>query len=577
MIQITKENFKAFKEFLAQDGIQYETSPSPDGSWFQLKEFATDQIFKINKDVFEILFQTSKYDPIIFGKDETERVVSIEIQENKVEIFQEMENGSIQSTFKDYKPWLLTPIKMSGSTTLEGRQWYKYYNEYNNVVEFQKAKSILRKKEVDYYTANDLKENYMLRKGLTYFKAMKPNEISVLSFDIETSGITRDSNSEVYLITNTYRNPKGQITRKTFNLFNYEFNQQNMIADWCKWVRNINPSIMLGHNIYTYDFPFLQHCYRADLPLGRDGSGMNIYNYPSEFRKDGSQTYQYNKIRIYGRELIDTMFLAIKYDSGRKYTSYGLKSIIKQEGLEKPGRVFIDAAQIKKYFNDTKNGNTEMWNKTVEYAENDSDDSLKLFDLMIPAVFYSNQSVPKSFQNMIETATGSQINSLLVRSYLQNNESIPLPTPTEHVEGGISFAIPGVYRNLIKVDLKSCYPSQILRFKLYDQKKDPKGLFYYVVKYFTEKRFEYKKLGKETKGPYYKDLDASAKIFINSAYGVCQTAGLNFNAPHIAARITEESRKLIDMALIWGSGKGVDYWKKLFNEKVGKEDQNENE
>lgn len=578
MIEITEEYLKEFKDFLDQPGLQFESIPSSDNSWFLLKAHNVGQEFKLAKDIYNKLYP--KYDTIIFGKDSTENIVSIECVEDKVILFKEVD-GLIEKEERDFSPFILTNKPMTKtSQLLEGKQFYKWKISCKDISEFKDIKNKFYKKRTDFYTANNLKENYMLQSGVTYFKGMQPKDISVLSFDIETSGLSFDDNSEVYLITNTYRN-KEQVIRKTFDIFDYNCRQQDMLEAWCDWVQEINPSIMLGHNIISYDLKFMDHVSKNGLKLGRDNSNLEFETRESEKRKDGSQSYKYFKAHIFGRELVDTFFLSLTYDIGRKYESYSLKQIIRQEGLEKQGRTFVDAGKIRNVFYKIISSNykdqsaLDEWKLIRAYAEDDSDDALKLFDLMIPALFYTNQAIPKSLQAMTETATGSQLNSLLIRGYLQDNKSIPKADKTDYVEGGISFAIPGIYRNLIKVDLKSCYPSQILRFKLYDKYKDPEGLFYYMVKYFTEKRFEYKKLGKQTGNVYYKDLDASAKVFINSAYGLCQTGGLQFNAPHIASKITLESRKLIDMALVWGSGKGVDYWKQLFLEKTGKETDDE--
>ncbi len=582
MIEIDGSQFNDFKQFLKQDGVEYYVTSQPEDSYYLIYT-NTNQEFKLPANLYKSI-TSNNYDPIIFGNDSTENVVNIDIKDDGQVILYKEVNGVLMSEIQEFRPWILTNRAITeDSQKLEGYQYYKWITEFESVDAWQKAKNQLRKKHHSdgfMYVANDLKENFMMRHGITYFKNMKPREISILSFDIESNGLVMNEDSKTFLISNTYR-CGDKVVKKLFDIFDYNCNDQDMIDAWCEWVSQLDPSFILGHNIVSYDLKWLNHCSRDGLKIGRDGSNLDFASYSSQFRKDGSQSYEYNKAILNGREVIDTFFLSIKYDLGRKYESYGLKQIIKQEGLEKEGRSFVDAGNIKNVYYRIIASNYKdrealtEWTKVCEYAKDDSEDALKLFDLMSPALFYSTQSVPKSFQNMVETATGSQINSLLVRSYLQYNKSIPKAYETDYVEGGISFAIPGIYRNLIKVDLKSCYPSQVLRFKLYDKQKDPEGLFYYMVKYFTEKRFEYKKLGKETGDVYYKDLDAAAKVFINSAYGLCQTGGLNFNAPEIAAKITYESRKLIDMALVWGSGKGVDYWKRLFLEKTGKETQDE--
>jgi DNA polymerase elongation subunit (family B) len=586
VIQIDQDSFQDFKQFLFQDGIQWFTSPSPNQDFYLVTVPSTEQTFKLDPALFKKLEDRASqdYDPIIFGRDNTENVVNIDVREDGTAVLYKEINGVLQSETREFRPWILTNRAITEeSYKLDGYQYYKWITEFETVDAWQKAKNVLRKKHHSdgfMYVANDLKENFMMRHGVTYFKNMKPSEISILSFDIETNGLVMNEDSKTFLISNTYR-CGDVVIKKLFDIFDYNCKDQDMIDAWCEWVNEMDPSFLLGHNILLYDIPWLNHCSKGGLKIGRDGSSLDFANYSSQFRKDGSQSYEYKKVMVNGREVLDTFFISVKYDIQRKYSSYSLKSIIKEEGLEKQGRSFVDASKIKEVYYRIISSNFKdadsmrEWESIRAYAVDDSDDSLKLFDLMCPALFYSTQSVPKSFQAMTESATGSQINSLLVRNYLQDNHSIPKATETDYVEGGISFAIPGLYRNMIKVDLKSAYPSQVLRFKLYDKQKDPKAYFYYMVKYFTEKRFEYKKLGKETGDVYYKDLDATGKVFINSAYGLCQTAGLNFNAPHIAAKITEETRKVIEMALVWGSGKGKEFWFKLFKEKVGKEEENE--
>jgi len=324
-----------------------------------------------------------------------------------------------------------------------------------------------------------------------------------------------------------------------------------MIIDWMTWVRTFNPSIICGHNIYSFDLNYLSKYLQVndyDLYLGRDGSPIRFETYESKFRVDGTRDLHYNKVRCYGRELIDTMFLAYKYDIGRKYESYGLKKIIAQENLEAKDRVFYDASQIRFKYKDAKE-----WELIKQYCLHDADDALKLFDLMSPPFFYMTQSVPKSFQSMIESASGSQINSMMVRSYLQEKHSIPKATPTESFEGAISFGNPGVYRNVFKVDVASLYPSIMIEYKVHSPAKDPNKNFLNLVQTFTERRLYHKGLAKTDK--YHDDMQASFKIFINSCYGFLGSTGLNFNMPDGAAFITKMGREILSKSIEWAEDK----------------------
>lgn len=494
---------------------------------------------------------------LIYGRNKTERIVSIEPEDDVLEIFIEDKDGKVTSTFAENSYWVLTPKKINNSfVQLKGNLHYKYARIFKNRGEFFKYKSYLKAKNEDFYAVGDAKEAIMLQRGYTYFKGMEVKDVSILSFDLETTGIAHDENSKVLLISTTYRNAKGEIKKKLFAYDEYS-SQGEMLNAFCIYVCYLNPSCIIGHNIFGFDLPYLQ--YVADkenvtLDLGRNGSKLKFDNYESKFRKDGSQFYHYKKVHCYGRELIDTMFLSIKYDATeRKFESYGLKSIIGQLKLEKPNRTFYDASKIKSNYT-----NPKEWVLIKDYCIDDADDALTLFDLMIAPFFYMTQSIAKSFQSVIEGATGSQINSIMCRAYFQQKHSLPKADESSSYEGAISFGIPGRYENVFKVDAKSMYPSIILQYKIYDKDKDPNGYFLEMVETFTNERFKNKDLMEKAKEPsiieYYDGLQSSGKIFINSAYGTLGASGLLFNSPKNAAKITTIGREIIKRAIHWATG-----------------------
>lgn len=528
---------------------------------------------------------------LIYGKDATENVTAIEFDQdtNQITLFKS------DKTFetRPHQPYILTaaPIRArekaysSGYapswspphdenakriTTLPceklaGSQHFQFRYKAPTRQSFFELRRSCQDLGIDMWSCYNGAEAYMLESGVTLFKGLQVKDVCVLAFDIESSGLQRNETSNVFLISNYLRTVTGEVTEKLFSVDDYNGNTREMISDWCKWVRETDPCVVIGHNIIGYDLGYLQHVYGARLPLGRLDKPMVIEDYERQFRKDGSQKMPYNDCMIYGRQVIDTFFLSIKYDVTRKFPSYGLKKIIEHLGLERVDRQHYNSAHIGRNWHIE-----EERIKIKAYAKHDAEDAIKLYDLMIPSFFYFAQHIPKTFQQLNNSATGSQINSFLVRSYLQNSHSIPKATKTtQDVQGGISFAIPGIHRHVMKVDLKSCYPSQILRFKLHDVAKDPKAHFYHMVNFFAQERFKLKTSFKETGDKYYSDRDGSAKVFLNSSYGLCQTGGLNFNCPEIAKRITKESREIIDMSLRWASGQGKDYWMDLFKKTTG--------
>jgi len=509
-------------------------------------------VYKLNDNTLEFTDEYSsqlELHDIIYGLNKETNIVNISLMGDCIYIFKE-KDGRITAHRREFRHWALAKKKLNDTfVELSGKQPYKFYKDYSKE-QFESVRKEFYK--LNLYTIYHHVENHMVRSGMTYFKGMKLQDVSLLSFDIETTGLNNQADdAEVLLITNTYRN-RGAYESKTFCVEDYA-NDGEMISDWCAWVRKKDPSVLLGHNIVTFDIPYLAAragYYGKGLVLGRMDEQLEIEERAREFRKDGSQSYTYHRINCFGREVIDTFFLAIKADVARKYESYRLKGIIKQEGLEEEGRVHYPADQIK-----TNWDNPEERKKIIAYGEADSRDPIKLFDLMIPSFFYLTPYIPKPFQIMIESATGSQINSLMVRSYLQKNMSVAESSPSVEFEGAISFGNPGIYDNVFKVDVASLYPSIMRHYKVHPKGKDYNDHFLKMLNYFTLERLKNKKLAKDSGDRFYDDLQNSQKIVINSAYGFMGASGLNYNYPEGAAEITRHGREIITKALDWAKEK----------------------
>ena len=393
---------------------------------------------------------------LIYGKSNITGIVGLEISNESIELFQQNEDGNVISVFKPHRFWLLSHENIDGKfSRLKGDLHYKYGTQFKTREDFVEYRSYW--KDMDTFSIWNAQEAAMVKDGYCFFQGLKHKDVSILSFDIETTGLEIGKKSFVVLISNTYRDTSGNIIRKMFSHDEYE-TQGEMIKAWCEWVREVNPSIICGHNIFGFDLPYLHHCSDNGLTLGRNGSAVEFDRHESRFRKDGSQFIHYKKANCYGRTVIDTMFLAIKYDVGRKYESYGLKAIIKHEKLERADRQFYDAGKIKDNYRIP-----EEMKKIKEYAEHDADDALALYDLMAPPFFYMSQSIPKTYQEVMLGATGSQINAIMMRAYLQDAHSLPKADEAREYEGAISLGEIGIYSACHKVDVASLYPSIMIQ------------------------------------------------------------------------------------------------------------------
>ena len=64
---------------------------------------------------------------LIFGKDSTEHIVGIEINDQNAELFIQNNDGTITSEIRENKYWILSNREINSKfKRLEGNQYYKY-------------------------------------------------------------------------------------------------------------------------------------------------------------------------------------------------------------------------------------------------------------------------------------------------------------------------------------------------------------------------------------------------------------------------------------------------------------------
>lgn len=568
----TQEDWSDFASFMQEsDSKLISTYSDRDGQvvyeFQDMKVHVPDRFHNTNdfkKSPTNPISEVPNYDSLIFGRDSTEKIVNITVDNEIVYIYKS--DGSCEQ--KEYYNWALGANWAEGAIRLKGNQFYKFLKEMPED-QFYQLKNNWNPR---IWTPRSAPEGYMLRSGSTYYKGLKVSDVSLLSFDIEATSLDpNDPEAFVPLLSVTYRNRAGQIDKRMFDIFEYT----DKLAMWTAintHVQEKDPDIILGHNILSYDLPYANKN-SPGLDWGRDTSKIIFDEKVSKKRKDASQQYEYFNATIHGREIVDTFFLALTYDIAREFPSYGLKAIEKHLGLVKEDRSWdFQKWPVKKLIEAKKSGNHEIWQKFREYCQDDSDSPIKMFDIMIPSFFYLAQSVPKTLQQMVCEASGSQLDGLMVRSYLQDGYSLPRSSKKEEFEGAISMGIPGAYKNVRKVDVASLYPSIMLAYDIYDKVKDPHRNMLKILEYFRNERLKNKKLAKETSNKYYDDLQNAQKVAINSMYGFLGANYLLFNYPEGAAKVTKYGREILLKGVEWATGHTLEkVVKKVI--KAGKEDE----
>jgi DNA polymerase elongation subunit (family B) len=439
--------------------------------------------------------------------------------------------------------FFLTPTRIhNDQVELNGNNHYKFMSVCRDKRDFyQKKKGI-----EDFYTIWDETINKMVYCNNRQFANKSVEELVVLSVDLETIGLLYMLSKQILLIPVAYQ-INGDITTKLFSIDEYD-SERDMIVDFLDFLKKLAPQVMVGHNLFGFDLPYFKDRFEA-LRISHDWIFDDERRMNRKFRVDGGLAIEYRGVDIPNVEIVDTLFLTKKADIKKEFVTYKLKSICAQLGINQ-GRQNYDASQI---------GNNwhipEEREKIKAYAKDDALDALHLYNKYIPPFFHILSFIPMNLQEIINKASGGQINTMFIGKYLSENHSIPKADEIPHFEGGISKAFAGVYRDCLGFDVVSMYPSIIVNCGI-RPKKDELGYLASVTQELKTLRLDHKANFKKTGDSTSNHIQESLKIIINSFYGFLGTNGLNFNSYKEASAITEEGRKIITQAVDWSIAKG---------------------
>src|SRR3990167_4506949 len=301
---------------------------------------------------------------LVFGQNDLDKVVYAYAKDGNVLCLRNNEWIEVPSCY-----WIVSSKCLGnyGWKRLSGGLHYKYIYMTGDWKEINEIKKRYYKHQC-LYTVSNMRENAMMFAGVTYYKNMEPAEVSAVFFDIEATTLRHTHEAKVLLISSLYCH-NNVVEKKLFAIDEYK-DEKAMLLDWMAWVRVKNPVILSGHAVLIYDLPYIK--FRCDvlgikLELGRNGEEVRFGDRSMRFRIDGTRDIHYFDAKVFGREIFDTLFLSYKYDVyKREYLTYGLKAIIKYEGLEQEGRQHYDASKIKDNWQ-----NLEEWAKIKAYCLDD--------------------------------------------------------------------------------------------------------------------------------------------------------------------------------------------------------------
>jgi len=339
-------------------------------------------------------------------------------------------------------------------------------------------------------------------------------------------------------------------------LFGSEMKERDMIEALGNRIGSLDPDVLEGHNFFNFDLEYIvsrARMHGLKLRWGRDKSEPRIRR--SRFTV-AERIIDYTRMEIFGRHLVDTLFLLQYYDvTARELESYNLKSAALHFGISDEARTYVDRNKIQWTFEHDPDA-------LKRYNLDDVRETLGLSELLGYPFFLQARIFPYSYQNIFIRGNATKINALFLREYLRRKISIPKPTQKGIFEGGYTdiFRV-GVVRDVVHCDVASLYPSIIVSFNL-NPAQDILGIFLHLLKDLRTFRLEAKKRAKSAvdqhEHDYYEALQQTFKILINSFYGYLGTSLHHFSDPDMAAEVTKRGRAIIRQMIDWLQARGAE-------------------
>lgn len=328
-------------------------------------------------------------------------------------------------------------------------------------------------------------------------------------------------------------------------------NEANGLRQFLKILEKKKPDILAHFNGFWFDIPFIiKRCEILGIrhPFWVNKERATCFNTAIRFAKPTI----YNAIYLrYGDSkccIIDLYHQALAWDFvNHKLTKYTLKQVPLQLGLRSESRLELKPEEM---FAAIRSGNIEP---LKEYLVYDLEDSKLLGDYLIPPIYYQSEFLNWNLQSISTGGMGSKWDSMLIEAYKAIGYPIPETDDKLYFDGALVGSVAGIYSNVSKIDVTSMYPHIMLIYQVRSY-KDVKMLQLGMLAYCLKQRMVLKKLSKNPDVSESERLNAnhrqnSAKILINSGYGMLATRGKGFNDYIAAANVTAYGRAILKYAL----------------------------
>ena len=514
------------------------------------------------------------YDPLLFGASPDSGIVTLEhIKDpagDRMVVFVRDSSG-INQRSESFRPFIVVKGDAADACPVScERELLTGEGELNTKLEFrtwnacQEARKWMTKQTGGasysaasaFYFVSDPVQQFLMQSGKTCFLDVEFESLHRMQVDIEC--FTGDG----YDFCNAERETDRIIAIAmsdqsgwTQVLSGADMDERTMLAAFVSTVQERDPDVIEGHNLYNFDLPYIAtraKRHGVKLALGRDGSIPR--QRPSRFNA-GERTISYTRFDIFGRSIVDTLFLVQSYDIvHRALDGYGLKSVAVHFGVAAENRTYIDGDKISEIF-------LKFPEQLADYARDDVIETERIASILSRSSFLQARMLPFSYQNICVRGNAVKIDALLIREYLQQGKALPMPAMGRAFAGGYTDMFEeGVIKTVHHCDVRSLYPSLMLKERL-GPASDELGVFLSALDRLRTFRIEAKRAMQACESASEKlgldALQSTFKILINSFYGYLGFEQGRFNDFEAADKVTSEGRSLLRMMIAWLKSHGA--------------------
>jgi DNA polymerase I len=497
--------------------------------------------------------------PLLFGHDASGGLLAFESTDTTVRIYARREGGVAVSE-EPSRPFLLLadPDLLRGFkgdvalTPLDGEGVYRWIADVPSWSQALRARDQCQRTsgraagapDAPYRFFLDPTHQFLLRTGKTSFLGMRFEQLHRMALDIEVTtapgfefpNAARESDQ---IIAIALTDSTGLLTVLSAT----EMSEADLLAECSRIIRERDPDVLEGHNIFRFDLEYLEaRGRRHGIPLrwGRDGSVLRGH---ASRMQIADRSISYRRYAVAGRHIVDTWILAQLYDvAARDLPSYGLKDVARRFGVPAPTRTYLPPEDIPRIFREDPE-------RLLAYAKDDVTETLALSAILSPPYFVQAQALPFDYQATVLRGNATKVDALLLREYLSRRQAIPSPQAGRAVAGGYTAVFQrGVARHVLHVDVASLYPSIMLGQRVLPA-SDRLGVAASLLGDLRAFRLSAKALAREAPDEAQRallgGLQQTFKILINSFYGYLAFSQGHWNDFDAANRVTSEGRRLV--------------------------------